>query len=63
NQQLFATLVKLFIGPLFPSILNYDQYQLLFYDNIADDEEVIEILGRHPSSTKKFWQKNLTDND
>lgn len=62
NRQLFKAFIKLIIAPLFPSLINFEQYQLLFYDNVADNKDVKEILGRAPLSTKNFWQKNLANN-
>lgn len=59
NRCLSDLFVKGFIALLFPSLLNKEQYQLLFYDNIADAKDMENILGRAPLSTKKFWQDNL----
>lgn len=51
--------VKYFVAPLLPGILSYDQYQLLFRDNVSDAQHFSEITGVKPESTFPFWEKEL----
>jgi len=48
-------IVKSFIGIILPKIINSQQYQLLFEDNIAYVKVAEEILGRPMTSTREFF--------
>lgn len=51
--------VKYFVAPMLPGILTYEQFQLLFIDNIGDVSMTEELLGRLPANTISFWQDEL----
>lgn len=51
--------VRYFVAPMLPGILTYEQFQLLFQDNIADVAMTKELLGRMPASTIPFWEREL----
>lgn len=53
-------IVKSVIDPVFPKIINSQQYQLLFEDNTADVKMAEEILGRPMMSTKEFFINEFT---
>ncbi len=51
--------VRFFVAPMMPGILTYEQFQLLFLDNVASDATTTEILGRKPASSLPFWEGEL----
>jgi len=55
-RNLVASVTKNFISVWFPGLVNYDQFQLLFKDNIADKLPLEEFLGRPVQSTLPFWE-------
>lgn len=59
-KMLVDVLVKFFVGPILPGIINWQQYQLLFEDNIADATDAEKILGRPMISTKDFFINEFT---
>lgn len=60
NKEVVGVLVKNIISPLFPGLINYQQYQLLFSDNVASLNDTERILDRKPASTMGFWEKELS---
>lgn len=48
-------IVKNFVSLAMPKVVNSQQYQLLFEDNVADAQMVKQILGRPLMSTKGFF--------
>lgn len=58
-KNLVASVTKNFISVWFPDLLNYDQFQLLFKDNIASNEDIQRLLGRPTQSTLEFWKKEF----
>lgn len=54
-------IVNSFIDPVFPKLINSQQYQLLFEDNIADVKVAEEILGRPMISTREFFTNEFAD--
>jgi uncharacterized protein YbjT (DUF2867 family) len=52
-------LVRGLVSPLFPKIINWQQYQLIFEDNIANVKIPEEILGRPMMSTHEFFKKEF----
>ncbi len=54
-KDLFDFLVRFFMDPVFPRIINWQQYQLLFEDNIAEAKSAEKILGRSMTSTREFF--------
>jgi uncharacterized protein YbjT (DUF2867 family) len=59
NKGVVTSLVKYLVSPLFPNLISFEQYQLLFTDNVAQSEVMERILGRKPASTVEFWEKEL----
>jgi uncharacterized protein YbjT (DUF2867 family) len=58
-KNLVEAVTKNFISIWFPGLINYDQFQLLFKDNIAEKTAVEELLGRPVQSTLEFWKKEF----
>jgi len=58
-KSLVEPITKNFISVWFPEILSYDQFQLLFKDNVDTSFYLNKILGRSPHSTIYFWRKEL----
>ena len=48
--------VKNILSRLLPRVINAQQYQLLFQDNVASVEGCKELLGRTPVSTREFFE-------
>lgn len=61
SRMLFDILVKAFADPMFPTIINWQQYRLLFEDNVADAKSIENILGRRPTSTKEFFKNEFAN--
>jgi hypothetical protein len=53
-------IVKKIVSPVFPSIINKQQYHLLFQDNIGDKSEGEKYLGSPLSDTYEFWQNEFS---
>lgn len=51
--------VKNIFSRLFPRVINSQQYQLLFEDNIADVALCSQLLGRRPLSTQDFFEQEF----
>jgi uncharacterized protein YbjT (DUF2867 family) len=60
-EKLIRYVVKNIIAPLFSRIINNEQYDLLFTDNVADTVIAEEILGRQLQSSENFWRKELSN--
>lgn len=58
-KNLVEAVTKNFISIWFPGLINYDQFQLLFKDNIAEKKAIEELLGRPVQSTLDFWKKEF----
>jgi len=58
-RNIVESFVKYFVCTWLPNVINYDQFQLLFRDNIAESYEVESLLGRSPKETKGFWKAQL----
>jgi len=52
-------IVKNFVSLAIPKVMNSQQYQLLFEDNVADTQMVKQILGRPLMSTKAFFAEEF----
>lgn len=67
NSKIKLVVVKkdLFKKPMywlckfFPQLINKDQYELLFSDNIASNAEATMLLGKSLESTEAFWEREL----
>ena len=55
-KMVFDVMVKYTINPLFPNLINSQQYKLLFTDNIADHSIAEKYLGKPLTSTGDFWK-------
>lgn len=55
--------VKKIVSPVFPSVINKQQYYLLFQDNVGDKSEGENFLGSPLSDTHEFWQNEFKDYD
>src|SRR5690606_33584400 len=51
--------VKYILSRLFPGVINTQQYQLLFRDNVADVERCSQLLGRRPLSSREFFEREF----
>ena len=60
-RVLFDFLVKAIVDPIFPAIINWQQYRLLFEDNIADEKLTENILGRPMISSKEFFKNEFAN--
>lgn len=58
-KNLVEAVTKNFISIWFPGLINYDQFQLLFKDNISDKKSIEDFLGRPVKSTLEFWKKEF----
>ncbi len=58
-KNLVEAVTKNFISIWFPGLINYDQFQLLFKDNIADKDAIETFLGKPVQSTLEFWKKEF----
>lgn len=58
-KNLVEAVTKNFISIWFPGIINYDQFQLLFKDNIAEKDAVEKLLNHSVKSTLEFWKKEF----
>lgn len=59
-KRLSDVIIENFVSNLFPKIVNAQQYQLLFEDNIADVKMAEKILGRRMRSTRQFFKNEFT---
>lgn len=48
-----------FVSNLWPMVVGYQQYALLFEDNVADTTQAEGILGRRMMSTRAFFETEL----
>lgn len=55
-RKLLEPLIKYIVSLLLPSLINYDQFRLLFEDNIGDKAFGEAVLGREMADTRGFWR-------
>jgi len=60
-KKLIEPVTKNFISVWFPELINYDQFSLLFNDNVASPKTMEKLLGREASSTIDFWQEEFKE--
>lgn len=60
-KKLIEPLTRNFISVWFPELMNYDQFTLLFKDNVSSSDQLTLVLGRTPSETRDFWKKEFKD--
>ena len=53
-------LVKSIVSPAFPNVINSQQYQLLFEDNVADPRIAEHILQRPMAPTREFFKNEFS---
>lgn len=56
SREIMETFVKHFVGVWFPELINYQQFRLLFVDNVGEVEQTAKLLGRAPQDTLPFWR-------
>lgn len=54
-KKLIEPVTRNFISVWFPELMNYDQFKLLFKDNVASSEGLEQLLERPVSPTREFW--------
>jgi uncharacterized protein YbjT (DUF2867 family) len=54
-KNLVDIVTRNFISVWFPEILDYEQFKLLFKDNVGDSSHLQNWLGREPLSSTEFW--------
>lgn len=60
-KKLIEPVTKNFISVWFPELINYDQFSLLFNDNVASPVRMEELIGREASSTLEFWKEEFKE--
>lgn len=58
-KEIMDSFVKYFVSVWFPGVISYDQFRLLFTDNISDRTDYADIMGRAPKDTEGFWRKEF----
>lgn len=58
-KSLVEPVTRNFISVWFPHLINYDQFQLLFNDNVAEPKALELLIQREVQSTTGFWKKEL----
>ncbi|MEM6348958.1 MAG: hypothetical protein AAF927_34045 [Bacteroidota bacterium] len=56
-RQVLEPLIRYIVSPLIPSLINYDQFRLLFEDNVGDQAFGEAVLQRKMADTKDFWRQ------
>lgn len=56
-REVIEGFVKHFVSVWFPGTLNYDQFRLLFQDNVGNPASGAAILGRMTKDTAPFWKQ------
>ncbi len=54
-------MVKYGVSIVLPRLINAQQYELLFKDNVADPGDAQKYLGSRMSETKQFWKNEFKD--
>lgn len=61
SRQFAAFFVRYFIAPLFPTLITWDQFLLLFEDNIGSQQPIQDVLRRMPTDTLPFWKQQFEE--
>lgn len=56
SREIMEGFVRYFLSVWAPKVINYDQFRLLFRDNVGSYDAFERIVGRQPASTRQFWQ-------
>ena len=59
SREMTDAFVKHILNVWMPNVISYDQFQLLFRDNIAPVKQTVRLLGTLPSDTLSFWEQSL----
>jgi uncharacterized protein YbjT (DUF2867 family) len=59
SRNFTGCFVRYFLDIFFPRVLSYDQFRLLFTDNIADTKQTTILLKRVPDPTADFWKSEF----
>jgi uncharacterized protein YbjT (DUF2867 family) len=54
-KEVTNVIVKYGVSLFFPSIINWQQYQLLFEDNVGESSQVYRTIGRALTPTREFF--------
>lgn len=60
-KKLIEPVTKNFISVWFPELINYDQFSLLFNDNVSSSKVMEQLIGREASSTLDFWKDEFKE--
>jgi nucleoside-diphosphate-sugar epimerase len=60
-KKLIEPVTKNFISVWFPELINYDQFSLLFNDNVSNSHQMEDLLGREAESTLEFWKDEFKE--
>lgn len=60
-KKLIEPVTKNFVSVWFPELINYDQFSLLFNDNVASPALMEQLIGREASSTLEFWKEEFKE--
>ncbi len=60
-KKLIEPVTKNFISVWFPELINYDQFSLLFKDNVASPDRMENLLGREAGPTAEFWAREFKE--
>ena len=58
-KEIMDSFVKYFVSVWFPGMINYDQFRLLFTDNISKKKDFERIMKRQPKRTEGFWRQEF----
>src|SRR5690606_26581924 len=61
TRGIMDSLIGGYVSRLFPSVINVQQYALLFEDNTADNELCAKLLERPMSSVTSFFKKEFSN--
>ncbi|MEJ1240957.1 hypothetical protein WBG78_22615 [Chryseolinea sp. T2] len=58
-QTIMNMLMRYLVEPLNPRLLNLQQYQLLFENNVADSQQIQKLLGRSANPVDDFFNQEF----
>lgn len=58
-EKMTRWMVSHVIDNIFPSFISFGQYRMIFSNNVAANDVLIEILERSPEDTIPFWRHEL----
>ena len=62
-KNLVDIVTRNFISVWFPEILDYEQFKLLFKDNVGDPRQLEDWIGRPAQSSEEFWKMAFSKAD